>query len=167
MVRSTVHGDQPDETVARRALRLRYTATASPTPNDMILSPFSLNTVVKEGDDPTHSINCGLYLAMGKGELRLVSTDPNVQPSMDYHYLEEAWDLERVREAVRKCVALLEGASYHGIVYQRTAQTDADLVSDEAVDDWMKRHVSTSFHISGTCKMDVGSATLWRWSTNI
>ena len=155
VVRFTVHEDRPDETVARRALRLRYTATASSTPNDMILSPSSLNTVIKEGDDPTHSINCGLYLAAGKGELRLVSTDPNVQPSMDYHYLEEAWDRERLREAVRKCVALLEGASYEGIVNQRTAPTDADLASDEALDDWMLRHVSTSFHISGTCKMGV------------
>ena len=157
VVRFTVNEDRPDETVARRALRLRYTATASSTPNDMILSPSSLNTVVKEGDDPTHSINCGLYLTAGKGELRLVSTDPNVQPSMDYHYLEEAWDRERLREAVRKCVALLEGASYEGMVNQRTAPTDADLASDAALDDWMLGNVSTSFHISGTCKMGVAS----------
>lgn len=65
-----------------------------------------------------------------------------------------------VREAVRKCVALLEGASYHGIVDQRTAPTDADLASDESLDDWMQRHVSASFHISGTCKMGVGSDPL-------
>ena len=160
VARFTVHEDRPDETVARRALRLRYTATASPTPNDMILSPSSLNTVVKEYDDPTHSINCGLYLAMGKGELRLVSTDPNVQPSMDYHYLEEPWDRERLREAVRKSVTLLEDASYDGIVNQRTAPTDADLATDDALDDWMLRNVSTSFHISGTCRMGVAGDPL-------
>ena len=153
VVRFTVHEDRPDETVARRALRLRYTATASSTPNDMILSPSSLNTVVKEGDDPTHSINCGLYLAVGKGELRLESTDPNVQPSMNYLYLEEPWDRERLRGAVRKGVALLVDPSYGDRVNQRTAPTDADLASDEALDDWMLRNVSTSFHISGTCKM--------------
>ena len=153
VVRFTVHEDRPDETVARRALRLRYTATASSTPNDMILSPSSLNTVVKEGDDPTHSINCGLYLAVGKGELRLESTDPNVQPSMNYHYLEEPWDRERLREAVRKGGSLLVDPSYGDRVNQRTAPTDADLASDEALDDWMLRNVSTSFHISGTCKM--------------
>ncbi len=155
VVRFTVNEDRPDETVARRALRLRYTATASPTPNDMILSPSSLNTVVKEDVDPTHSINCGLYLAVGKGELRLVSTDPNVQPSMDYHYLEEPWDRERLREAIRKCVTLLEDGAYGEIVNQRTAPTDADLSSDESLDEWMLRTVSTSFHISGTCKMGV------------
>lgn len=155
VVRFTVHEDRPDETVARRALRLRYTATGSSTPNDMILSPSSLNTVVKEDDDPTHSINCGLYLAAGKGELRLVSTDPSVQPSMNYHYLEEAWDRERLREAIRKCVSLLMDTTYEDIVNQRTAPTDADLATDEALDDWMLRNVSTSFHISCTCKMGV------------
>ena len=155
VVRFTVDEDRPDETVARRALRLRYTATSSSTPNDMILSPSSLNTVVKEGDDPTHSINCGLYLAVGKGELRLVSADHNVQPSMDYHYLDEPWDRERLREAVRKCVTLLEDAIYKDIVDQRTTPTDADLASDDALDDWMLRNVSTSYHISGTCKMGV------------
>ena len=153
VVRFTAYEERPDETVARRALRLRYTATASSTPSDMILSPSSLNTVVKEDDDPTHSINCGLYLAVGKGELRLVSADPNVQPSMNYHYLDEPWDRERLWEAVRKGVSLLVDPSYKDIVNQRTAPTDADLASDEALDDWMLRNVSTSFHISGTCKM--------------
>ena len=155
VVRFTVREDRPDETVARRALRLRYTATGSSTPNDMILSPSSLNTVVNEDDDPTHSINCGLYLAAGKGELRLVSTDPSVQPSMNYHYLEEPWDRERLREAVRKCVSLLMDTSYGDIVNQRTAPTDAELATDEGLDDWMLRNVSTSFHISCTCKMGV------------
>ena len=71
-----------------RALRLRFSATGSDTPNDMILSPASMNTVIKEGDDPSHTVSCGLYLASGKGELRLTSADPRVQPSMNYHYLD-------------------------------------------------------------------------------
>ena len=154
-VRFTVDEDRPDETVARRALRLRYTATGSSTPNDMILSPASLNSVVGEGDDPTHTINCGLYLAVGKGELRLVSADATVQPSMNYHYLEDPWDRKRLRESVRKCVDLLHGGAYDGLVDQRTNPTDADLTNDEALDNWMLRNVSSSFHISGTCKMGV------------
>jgi len=74
---------------------------------------------------------------------------------MDYHYLEEPWDRERLREAVRKCVSLLKDGPYGEIVNQRTAPTDADLASDKSLDDWMLRNVSTSFHISGTCKMGV------------
>jgi hypothetical protein len=54
----------------------------------MILSPASLNTVHATGQDPSHTINCGLYLAVGAGELRLTSADPTVRPAMEYRYLD-------------------------------------------------------------------------------
>jgi choline dehydrogenase len=152
-VRFSVKKGTYDDPNGMRALRLRFSATSTKTPNDMILSPASMNTVIAEGDDPSHTINCGLYLAAGKGELRLTSADPHVQPSMDYHYLEDPWDRERLREAVRKCVGLLEDPAYAGIIEERTAPRDADLVSDQTLDDWLLRNVSSSFHISGTCKM--------------
>tara|TARA_B100000470_G_scaffold145872_1_gene113295 strand:- start:110 stop:619 length:510 start_codon:yes stop_codon:yes gene_type:complete len=116
-----------------------------------------MNTVIKEGDDPSHTVNCGLYLAVGKGELRLTSADPQAQPGMDYHYLEDSWDRERLREAVRKCVDLLKDPAYFGIIEERTAPQDIDLVSDQTLDDWLLRNVSSSFHISGTCKMGTDS----------
>ena len=110
-VRYLVKEDVPQDPNGMRALRLRYTATGSDTPNDMILSPASLNTVVRD-DNPAHTVNCGLYLAAGKGELRLESADPNDQPSMDYRYLEEDWDRQRLRESVRLCVSLLNDPAY-------------------------------------------------------
>ena len=151
-VRFMVKEGLPPDPDAMRALRLRYTATGSDTPNDMILSPASLNTVVRD-DNPAHSVNCGLYLAEGKGELRLVSADPNVAPSMDYRYLEEDWDRERLRESVRKCVSFLQHSSYEDIIDEIIAPTPADLESDESLDAWLRRNISTSYHISGTCKM--------------
>tara|TARA_B100001013_G_scaffold340722_1_gene264293 strand:+ start:475 stop:2016 length:1542 start_codon:yes stop_codon:yes gene_type:complete len=142
-----------DDPNGMRALRLRFTATGSGTINDMILSPASMNTVVKEGDDPSHTINCGLYLAVGKGELNLASADPHDYPTMDYHYLEDPWDRERLREAVKMCVDLLGDPAYSAIIEKRTAPLDDDLASDQTLDDWIMRNVSSSFHISGTCKM--------------
>ncbi|MDA0264921.1 MAG: mycofactocin system GMC family oxidoreductase MftG [Chloroflexi bacterium] len=152
-VKFTVQEGTYDDPNGMRALRLRFTATGSDTPNDMILSPASMNTVIAEGENPSHTINCGLYLAAGKGELRLTSADPHAHPSMNYHYLEEPWDRERLREAVRKCVDLLKDPAYAQIIGERTAPLDSDLVSDQTLDDWMLRNVSSSFHISGTCKM--------------
>ena len=152
-VRFRVREGTPEDPDAMRAVRLRYTASGSDTPNDMILSPASLNTVVREGDDPSHSVNCGLYLAVGKGELRLTSADPHVQPSMDYRYLEEDWDRERLRECVRLCIRLLQHQAYNGVIEETVSPSPADLASNEALDDWMMRGVSTSYHISGTCKM--------------
>ena len=151
-VRFQVKDDVPVDPNAMRALRLRYTATGSGTPNDMILSPASLNTVVRD-NNPAHTVNCGLYLAAGKGELRLVSADPQAAPSMDYRYLEEDWDRERLRECVRLCVQLLQHEAYSGIIENIIAPTPADLETNETLDAWLRRYISTSYHISGTCKM--------------
>ena len=152
-VRFSVTEGTYDDPNGMRALRLRFTATGSDTPNDMILSPASMNTVIEEGEDPSHTINCGLYLAAGKGELRLTSAGPKAHPSMNYRYLENPWGRERLREAARKCVDLLEDPAYSEIIEERTAPLDSDLVSDQALDDWLLRNVSSSFHIAGTCKM--------------
>ena len=147
----------PEDDIARRAVRLRYTAAGSSTPNDMILSPASLNTVHATGQDPSHTINCGLYLAVGSGALWLTSADPNVQPAMDYRYLEDPWDVQRLREAVRFCVRLLDDPAFQAMLDQRVSPTDAELATDEALDRWLLQHVTSSYHISGTCKMGPAS----------
>ena len=54
-------------------------------------------------------INGGIYLAAGAGELRLASSDPNVQPILDYNYLQDPFDRDRLREKVRQCVQLGSG----------------------------------------------------------
>ena len=151
-VRFRVNENVPVDPDAMRALRLRYTATGSDTPHDMILSPASLNTVVRD-DNPAHTVNCGLYLAAGKGELRLESADPQTPPSMDCRYLEEDWDRERLREAVRLCVSMLQHSAYENIIDEIISPTSADLETNETLDAWLRRNISTSYHISGTCKM--------------
>ena len=72
---------------------------------------------------------------------------------MDYRYLEEDCDRQRLREAVRLCVSLLQHRAYDGIIEEITAPEPADLETDEALDGWLRRIISTSYHISGTCKM--------------
>jgi len=83
-VRLRLKPEVPEDDIARRAVRLRYTAAGSSTRNDMILSPASLNTVHATGQDPSHTINCGLYLAVGAGELRLTSADGRVPAGCGY-----------------------------------------------------------------------------------
>ena len=48
----------------------------------------------------------GIQLAAGSGELTLTSTDPTIQPFLDYRYLEDPVDLQRLRDSVRLCVSL-------------------------------------------------------------
>ena len=40
---------------------------------------------------------------------------------------------------------------------ERIVPTDAEMSSDRALGDWLKRAVQTSHHISGTCKMGPAS----------
>ena len=72
---------------------------------------------------------------------------------MDYNYLTEAFDRERLRESVHIIVDLLEHNAFKKLVAERLAPTDADLVTDKTLDEWLLRQVSTSHHISSTCKM--------------
>tara|TARA_B100000809_G_C15081852_1_gene509932 strand:- start:1301 stop:1459 length:159 start_codon:yes stop_codon:yes gene_type:complete len=48
------------------------------------------------------SIWANIYCAVGTGEIKLTSSDPHRQPALDYNYLAESFDRERLREAVRK-----------------------------------------------------------------
>jgi len=99
----------------------------------------------------------GIYLAAGAGELKLASADPAAQPVLDYNYLKEESDVRRLRESVRICVDLGEHESFKDIIQERIDPTDAELASDEALDEWISRTVTTSQHISCTCKMGPSS----------
>ena len=155
-------GFELDGLAPRMQLTLRYTAQDSDLRNDMKISMQSFATErVNRGGNRMEPLGirmtAGIYLAVGAGELRLASTDPNEQPILEYHYLEEEFDRKRLRESVRICVGLGEHESFKDIIQERVDPTDADLASDEALDKWMMREVTTSQHISCTCKMGPAS----------
>ena len=138
---------------------LRYTVEGSDTPNDVQIIP---NLMTSE-HFPAHlkanlegnffGLSTALQNAATAGELRLQSTDPHVQPYLNYRYLSDPWDRERVRKAVRLGVSLGLSKGYKDVIAERVTPTDDDLASDEALDSWMLRNVATSQHSSGTCKM--------------
>ena len=154
----TKPGYNLDGLAPRGGFCLRYTAEGSDLRNDMIIimSSFATARVSRGGNrmEPVGiRMSVALYLAVGSGELRLTSTDPNVQPFLDYNYLREPFDRQRLRDGVRMVLKLAEDGAFRGIIEDRVEPTDADLKSDDTLDQWMKREVSTAQHISGTCKM--------------
>ena len=98
-----------------------------------------------------------LDLAKSTGELRLQSPDLQVQPVLDYRYLEDEFDRRRMRELVRRGVQLVEHEDFEPIIAERIEPTDAELASDEALNEYLLREVTTGQHISGTCKMGPAS----------
>ena len=87
------------------------------------------------------------------GSLYLRDKDPHIQPFLDYNYLQEKFDVARLREGVRICLDFAEYEGWNSLVKERVEPTDADLESDESLDAWIRRWVATSHHVSGTCKM--------------
>ena len=144
-----------DPEAPRSQLALRYTAAGSSDRNDMQILASSFSSPM--GGDPAEGegirFTCVLELAVGAGEVKLVSTDPHEQPFLDYRYLQEPWDRERMREGVRLCLQLMEHDAYKDIIEECITPTSQDLVSDETLDQWLMRNVTTTQHISGTCKM--------------
>ncbi len=151
-----------DGMAPRAQVSLRYTAEGSPLRNDLKvgMQSFATERINRGGDRMVPvgiRMTAGLQLAAGAGEMQLTSTDPNVQPFLDYNYLQDPFDRQRMREMVRLCISLGEHESFRGIIQERIEPSDADLATDEALDEWVKREVTTSQHISGTCKMGPSS----------
>jgi choline dehydrogenase len=143
----------PDAAGVRFALR--YTADGSGDLNDMMLMTNSLYSPLT-GDtlpDRIARISCVLELPHGAGFLKLVSSDPSVQPSFDYRYFHHPEDIRRMREGVRLCVNMLASSAYEGVRDARIDPSDVDLDTDDTLDDWIRNKVGTARHVSGTCRM--------------
>ena len=147
-----------DGFAARNNMGLRWTAEGSDLRNDLMIfmTSYATGRVDKGGTlmDPLGiRMVLMLDLAVGAGELRLTSSDPNVQPFLDYRYLESEFDRRRMREMVRTAVDLADTDAFRAIIEDRIEPTDAELATDQALDEYIRREVSTSQHISCTCKM--------------
>ena len=152
-------GERPDVQAPMTQVGMRYTATDSSLRNDMQLQPMLMTSEHRpaqvEIDDDSNYIgmNASLQLALGQGELTLQSTDPHVQPFINYNYYQEEEDLRRMRDGIRLGVRVAEQSMYEGILEDRVTPTDEELATDEALNGWLRRNTGTSHHISGTCKM--------------
>ena len=156
-------GERPDVQTPVIQVCTRYTAPGSHLKSDMILSPSLLTsehrpTQIDIDDDGNYlGLSAAIQLAVGSGELKLASKDPNVQPALDYRYLTEPFDRERLRTAIRYVVELGDHPALKDLMVERVTPTDEELATDDALDAWLMKFTGTSHHISGTCKMGPSS----------
>ena len=129
----------------------------------MLLIPASNDLAEGDTSDTLpigFQVTPALYLATGAGSLHLTSTDPHVQPALNYNYFAEEFDLTRHREAVRLVADLLAHPAYRAISEGAINLSKEDLASDATVDSWILRNATTSHHSSSTCKMGPASDPL-------
>jgi choline dehydrogenase len=150
------HAMDPD--APRIQAILRYTARGSELRNDMqiVMISFTAGRVDRGGDGRTPFgvvMRSVLNLEKSQGEIRLDPASPAGHPIIDFHLLDDPFDRQRLREALRLCVRLGGHPAFREILGPRIVPTDADFASDDALDAWMRREVTHTHHLSGTCKM--------------
>ena len=139
----------------RNQVGLRFTAEGSEFRNDIQVQP---TTSYPDGvDSPDVRIGCRLELPLSRGELTLTANDVTVQPGLDYRFLTDARDRDRLRAAVRRCVEIFRHPGFDCLLGERISPTDADLSDDASLDAWMAQNSGIAGHTSVTCKM--GPAT--------
>ncbi|KRE23192.1 hypothetical protein ASG80_08845 [Agromyces sp. Soil535] len=95
----------------------------------------------------------GLQGEGARGSITLESGDPIVFPRIDYHYLSNAHDRDRMRLGIRTAVALLRSHAFAGLFERLTELDDATLDDDDALDAWMLAHLGTAIHLCGSAPM--------------
>ena len=147
-----------DPSAPRFQVGLRYTSSDSNSPHDMMMWMQSfINQRVNRGGDKMHGLGIriisSVFVAESRGEITLTSTDPHEQPFLDFHLLESAEDRRRLRESVRIAAKLLEHPDFDSIIEERIYPPDSAIQSDESLDRWLLKEVTTGQHLTGTCKM--------------
>ncbi len=154
--------DPPEDSPAVQ-VGMRYTTPGSPHRNDMQMSPILLTsehrpTTIDIPEGKTYTgFSVALQKARSAGRVTLTSADPRVQPNLDYRYLIDEWDRERMRGAIRTCIELTNRSPLADLIARRIMPTEIDLATDSSLDAWILANVGTQHHSSGTCKMGPAS----------
>jgi choline dehydrogenase len=141
---------------------LHATTSGAEVPGDLEvlpwLTPFSRIT---GGPAAPHAdelvVGVGLQRAESRGRLSLDGGEPLRPPRLAYGYLAEASDRRRLREGVRLTAELLRTRALAPLVSGRTTLPDAVLSSDAELDAWVRAHLTTAIHLSGSARMGPAS----------
>ena len=90
-----------------------------------------------------------------RGEVRLRSDDPLVDPVVEFRMLSDDRDRVRLRDCVRRMIDVVRHPAVtsisDGVLALDTPIEELD--SDDAIDAWLSRTVNDYVHAVGTCRM--------------
>jgi choline dehydrogenase len=141
---------------------LRYTAPGSGEFNDMQQVMFSHVDVAGIGGEQAVA-TVGTPLAIGlpvalerpltRGQLRLASTDPRVQPLIQLNFAAHPEDLRRLVEGVRLAWQIAHQPEIARHTHHVALLSEETMSSDDALAAYVRATVSTQFHPCGTARM--------------
>lgn len=119
--------------------------------NDMML--VGLNSL---GSGPMGMLGCWVNECWSEGSLTLASDDPDVDPNIDERMLEDPRDLERMRDGIRRVLAVAASAPIQAIadgLLSAALPVPSIDSSDAEIDDWAMRTASDAQHMTSTARM--------------
>jgi len=126
---------------------------------DMIIIAYNHRGLAESGVAPVGGIGVALYDAFSRGEVRLVSADPDAQPIVEENMLADPNDRLRMRDGVRRLAALCAQPPMAKIADGITFG-DSDLpiaaaaaLPDDRLDALMLQEAGDIQHAAGTCRM--------------
>ena len=147
-----------DPVAPRVQMMHRWTASDSKYRNDLVIYMQSYATQrTNPSDEHVEPVGIRMFVSvhfgLGRGELSLVSSDPKEHPALNFRYFNHPEDLRRIREGVRFAVDLGKQAAFANIINSRIDPSDDELLSNNNLDEYIRRVVTTGQHSVGTCKM--------------
>lgn len=87
-----------------------------------------------------------------RGSVRLKSADPAKQPEIRMNYMSEEQDWIDFRQAIRLTREIFAQPAFAPYV-KSEIMPGADVTSDEALDDFVRAHAESAYHVCGTCRI--------------
>jgi len=134
---------------------LRYTSGLDGTgPNDMQMFWFGAVGPTEEALAGGRLVGAATRV-FSKGEVRLRSADPLIDPVVEFRLLSDDRDRVRLRECVRRMIDIVRhpavAAISDGVLALATPLDELD--TDDAIDAWLTATVNDYLHAVGTCRM--------------
>ncbi|MFG1925381.1 GMC family oxidoreductase [Cryptosporangium sp. NPDC048952] len=102
--------------------------------------------MIRQGD---LNLMVALQHPESRGRIELVAGEP----VLHFDYLRSGVDRARLRTGVRAAVELLRTAPLAGYVGSITGPDDRTLADDGLLDRWLRAHLNSNFHLSGSARM--------------
>jgi len=134
---------------------LRYSSDlAAAGPNDMQMLAFGATGPTQEGLAGARLIGAVMRV-FSSGEVQLASSDPRVDPVVEFRMLSDDRDLVRLRECVRRMIDVVQAPDVDRITESVIALATPldELRTDDAIDAWLLGNVADYVHAVGTCRM--------------
>jgi choline dehydrogenase len=87
-----------------------------------------------------------------RGRVSLASSDPTVDPKIQFNYMSKPEDWEDFRKAIHLTREIFEQEAFKPYT-KHEIQPGADMQSDAQLDAFIREHAESAFHPCGTCKM--------------